>query len=733
MKRLALLTLVLLAMLWFANGAFGGDVVWYLKDSQGTIQANRQLFLFYLTAPTNSFSTNLITRDRIVKTTDSTGYTILTNYTPGIWRSEHQGTFGVTTNWYLFPVTNGTIYAADPQWQTAPTSLIPFQVYTTAASDARYITTNSAVILNAITNQGNATLNTVVATNVTLADAAGTVMQIIFNTVGIIGPNFDQIQMALLNGTTPRISLLDHSGNLQSLYATGSIGNFYGSGSGLTNVQPANGRWYETNFISAGALMGANDDTTLMQGLLNAGWRVFLPPTTNYTFARLTFTNNSGLRGQGTLLKFKTGVTNAPMLDGMSNSNVVWKDLILDGQYYPGSASGVSNRIAMAPYAYGQGGVIENVTALGFDYGIRPTGDKTTTTSHQSSTVNIHDITCYSNFCGIYFSSPDASHVVEYLTVSRVNSFQNFWGALIDAGNINLVGCDFNNNNFGFGMPGTGVNNSHGSITGSKINHNTAGFGITNVISGEIIIGNQFNANTDVGFIHASRGVNLSFNHIASGNLWVVQGSANTRNYVWFNNADGFGGGSGATFTVLDFDGTASHGMNNSILDSTGDGFIFYGTNMPGIAVQQELTHTNSFSLINSNATSDMWIAINDGSGTRVDQPIALRKARTATKTSNATVLTTDTGAIFNNNGAGGAVTNTLPAATVGLNYGLDVDAAQNLAFKAVGSDTIRNAGTVSAAAGLVFSSTIGGTVHLTCHVAGKWVVDSMTGSWTVQ
>lgn len=108
-------------------------------------------------------------------------------------------------------------------------------------------------------------------------------------------------------------------------------------------------------------------------------------------------------------------------------------------------------------------------------------------------------------------------------------------------------------------------------------------------------------------------------------------------------------------------------------------------------------------------------------------------KIPTYSKTANYTVLTTEVGASFDNIGTAGTVTNSLPAATAGLHYSLDVEVAQNLAFKANGTDTIRNAATVSAAGGLVFSSTIGGTVHITCHGAGKWVVDQLIGTWTVQ
>lgn len=118
--------------------------------------------------------------------------------------------------------------------------------------------------------------------------------------------------------------------------------------------------------------------------------------------------------------------------------------------------------------------------------------------------------------------------------------------------------------------------------------------------------------------------------------------------------------------------------------------------------------------------------------GTTHIGPLEYQK-KTQTKTSNYAVTVADSGTIFDNNAAGGAVTNTLPAAVAGLHYSLDVETAQNLAFKGNGTDTIRNAASVSAAGGLIFASTIGNQVHVHCSVAGKWVVDSIIGSWTVQ
>jgi hypothetical protein len=67
------------------------------------------------------------------------------------------------------------------------------------------------------------------------------------------------------------------------------------------------------------------------------------------------------------------------------------------------------------------------------------------------------------------------------------------------------------------------------------------------------------------------------------------------------------------------------------------------------------------------------------------------------------------------------------------LHYNLAVVAAFNTAFKATGSDTIRSVGTVSGAGGLVYSSTVGSTLHLYCPAAGGWWIDSTNGTWTIQ
>jgi hypothetical protein len=102
-------------------------------------------------------------------------------------------------------------------------------------------------------------------------------------------------------------------------------------------------------------------------------------------------------------------------------------------------------------------------------------------------------------------------------------------------------------------------------------------------------------------------------------------------------------------------------------------------------------------------------------------------------KTANYTVTALEGNSWFNNNGASGAITNTLPAAFAGRQYGFAILAAQQLVIKAAGSDTIRILGTVSAGGGQAATNVVGTTLHLHCPVAGQWVADSQMGAWAVQ
>jgi len=103
------------------------------------------------------------------------------------------------------------------------------------------------------------------------------------------------------------------------------------------------------------------------------------------------------------------------------------------------------------------------------------------------------------------------------------------------------------------------------------------------------------------------------------------------------------------------------------------------------------------------------------------------------TKTANYTVTSADSASVVDNRGATGATTNTLPTASAGLQIGFTILAAQPLVVKASGSDTIRVAGSVSAAGGQAATNVVGTSLHLYCPVAGQWVADSVVGAWAVQ
>lgn len=101
-------------------------------------------------------------------------------------------------------------------------------------------------------------------------------------------------------------------------------------------------------------------------------------------------------------------------------------------------------------------------------------------------------------------------------------------------------------------------------------------------------------------------------------------------------------------------------------------------------------------------------------------------------KTGNFSALAAESGARYTNDGAAGTVVGSLPAATVGLNFGFSVATAQILRADANGTDTINWAGTVSAAGGTIEGNVVGWFVLIECHVTGKWTVTQSQGGWTV-
>ncbi len=126
-----------------AGVCLAGDVVFTNADFQNKPQQVRSAFVYYLDGPTLTGSNN-ITRDRVDFKTDLGGYFVITNYYPGNYRIELQGTKTTTTNWFEFPATNGTINGTDVEWSRGPTNSIALAL-TSSGADHRYlrIPTNS--------------------------------------------------------------------------------------------------------------------------------------------------------------------------------------------------------------------------------------------------------------------------------------------------------------------------------------------------------------------------------------------------------------------------------------------------------------------------------------------------------------------------------------------------------------------------------------------------------------
>jgi len=92
----------------------------------------------------------------------------------------------------------------------------------------------------------------------------------------------------------------------------------------------------------------------------------------------------------------------------------------------------------------------------------------------------------------------------------------------------------------------------------------------------------------------------------------------------------------------------------------------------------------------------------------------------------------TDSGNLYTNEGATAEVVFNLPTAAANLEFTFIVQDSDGIQINADTGDTIRVAGSVSASAGLIETTTIGNTVHLKAINATEWVAISYVGTWTV-
>jgi hypothetical protein len=86
---------------------------------------------------------------------------------------------------------------------------------------------------------------------------------------------------------------------------------------------------------------------------------------------------------------------------------------------------------------------------------------------------------------------------------------------------------------------------------------------------------------------------------------------------------------------------------------------------------------------------------------------------------------------VYTNTGDTAQVVLTLPSAAAGIELTFIVQDGDGIRITAASGDTIRIAGTVTAAAGYVESTTIGNTVTLVAINATEWMATAVNGTWT--
>ena len=95
-------------------------------------------------------------------------------------------------------------------------------------------------------------------------------------------------------------------------------------------------------------------------------------------------------------------------------------------------------------------------------------------------------------------------------------------------------------------------------------------------------------------------------------------------------------------------------------------------------------------------------------------------------------LIAAESGKVLTNEGATALNYHTLPTAAAGLVFEFFVQDADGIRVTANTGDTIRLAGSVSATAGRIDSTTVGSVVRLVAVNATEWVGTSIVGSWSV-
>jgi hypothetical protein len=102
-----------------------------------------------------------------------------------------------------------------------------------------------------------------------------------------------------------------------------------------------------------------------------------------------------------------------------------------------------------------------------------------------------------------------------------------------------------------------------------------------------------------------------------------------------------------------------------------------------------------------------------------------------SSKTTNYVILATDDPSDFDNAGAAGPVTFTLPAAVVGYVFSFTVAEDQSLVVDAPGGVTIYVEDLASTSGGTVTATTKGAYLLLKCRSVTTWYAQARLGSWS--
>ncbi len=269
---------------------------------------------------------------------------------------------------------------------------------------------------------------------------------------------------------------------------------------------------------------GVTDDTAAIQAALDASYNVYIPAGT-YIVSNLTATlDGTKISGDNvsSVLQFKSGSTGVLF---SSNGKRVEISLL---NFYGGNDTSKKTVSTSTADRSGIGintqlnSQISNVTIHGFEnYGIKSIDTARDRLSH----LVVSDSTIYNTF-NAFLAGPNYA---EYIRISNMDIHNNYYGLYLSSGNITASNNKITDNGYGVYLLGTGiVNNAHGNLSNSLINHN----GVYSIYTEGVTVGFNFIGNNIFDgniYLKNSRGINITNGIIDVSNYYFEGGN---RNYV---------------------------------------------------------------------------------------------------------------------------------------------------------------------------------------------------------